>query len=464
MSQFAQLDQVHQSILPPDQGAKPGQDRETIAPGNNQSQAPRYNPTIPQQQFQPQQHFQHPLPQHQFQPLPQQQFYPQQHHQPLPQQQQFQPQQQHHQPLPQQQFQPQQQHHQPLPQQQFQPQQQHHQPLPQQQFQPQQQQQHRQPLPQQQQPQHHPQANQFQDYSKKVKQEFTMNPNNFKGNNGYNLNRTSVPKELRSPARGNIDNIAGFDAQGGTVTKNQEQVGGYAPYEPGYHSQFSDNYELIGNPNNGVHRFDTVSPQKLQPQPPIQGDQTRLSLKDEQQMGKQIGEHQFQNQDLLNNKPYVPTYLEYKPQNPNQGVVPLNQENLQRHNQMNNQGQSSNPYQQQQMQQPRQMYPQQQVPPQMGIHSNNINYQDQFQNQGHPNDFRNPYMTHQNNQLNQMRGQKQAMMAPNQVLIHNPNQPQQIPDDVQSFNGSGVGTGLSEAFAPPSTQDTFGQQFSRTQV
>ena len=100
----------------------------------------------------------------------------------------------------------------------------------------------------------------------------------------------------------------------------------------------------------------------------------------------------------------------------------------------------------------------------MGIYSGNLNYgqpQGQSSTSQGQSISKNPFVTHQNNQLDQMRQLKNSNWT---QQMPNANQPQHRSDDLESYGGSECGTDLDTAFAQPTTHATFSKQFTQVNI
>ncbi len=82
------------------------------------------------------------------------------------------------------------------------------------------------------------------------------NSSNFKGNNGYLLNRTKISEELRYGNR-NVNNIKGYDSQGNTMLLNPSNQESVSPYQNqgvfNYHMFPTQDYQKDQVKNKNLH-------------------------------------------------------------------------------------------------------------------------------------------------------------------------------------------------------------------
>jgi len=282
-------------------------------------------------------------------------------------------------------------------------------------------------------------SDKYSQYTKSTQDQYTINNQNWeniKGNDSFLLNRMKVSSELRNTpgAHNNLKDIIGYDTQGNSILNtgvNTELT--YQPYDQHLTSHFSDNYMVFNEKNQEISINKMIEKQRNINDKPSQQNQISSSNPQYIQSPHNLMENNNIQQNQTNNLPHAPVYNQ-KSTNPYS--TPSNREksdNLSLSQQLSQREllpqYHPQPYMVQQYpklssesqnQLPSLPSPERQdspnkftsptfkpLPSSAGIYSNITNYPDEsFNNHSHlahPQDFHNPLMTHQNNQLDQMR-------------------------------------------------------------
>lgn len=307
--------------------------------------------------------------------------------------------------------------------------------------------------------------NKINQYTDQTQKKYTYDPyttnnannslNQFQNRDYYNLNRTTIPKNYRNNSRENLGQVSGYDAQGRIINKDnmQSHINNGNGFDNNSNSQFSNNFEIYGlnsqhnsinqmNQNNQLdqnNQIDQSRQQIHQPKPPLRAEQSR-QYNNNNRSSLNTNNRQFQNQMTLTDQQYSPTFRDYNGINTGINITDCIQQMQQQ------------PFQQQKNN---------------GIYSgeqSNNNYHNSYQNTlGQKTDFRNPYMSYGNNQLEEMRKQNRQKSAGSSA-----NYPQLQPNfgNKQIPIGMGnneSGTDLQHAYTQPTTQFDFNNQYNNLQ-